>query len=287
VPTSIQHLGVFFRKMQLVATLVLGFLLHTVSSLTVALAAAKVWLHNHQAPPSQDELAELKTENPEAYAIVKSLLVKHSLGLLNPKHPSASFSGPAATDDSAPATEATEVTASAAPAQHDWLNWKPQNNAANDDAMVKSVLGEVATLKAQPQNDVPSDATKNSDTSLEWKDPQQPAVQQVQQVAQLEAQPVAQTAVAGPVAPSATQQQDHLTTLKWDDEAPPRDLRPSLRATQLAPASISTDAAPKQEPRIDAAPKQESHTNALLSWLGGNSESYRISKVPVQQEQER
>merc|ERR550532_3322182 len=141
----------------------------------------KLWLHNHQAPPSQDELAELKTENPEAYAIVKSLLVKRSLGLLNPKHPSASFRGQPASDDSTPAAEATEVTADAAPAQHDWLNWKPQDNAANDDAMVKSVLGEVATLKAQPQNDVSSDATKKSDASLEWKEPQQPAVQQVAQ----------------------------------------------------------------------------------------------------------
>jgi len=137
-----------FRKMQLVATLMLGVLMHTVSSLTVDLVAAKVWLLNRQAPPSQDELAELKSQNPEAYAIVKSLLLKRSLGLLNSKQPSASFQGSAASDESTPAAEATETTAVAAPAQHDWLNWKPQDNAANDDAMVKSVLGEVAHLQA-------------------------------------------------------------------------------------------------------------------------------------------
>jgi len=267
--------------MQLVAALVLGFLLHAVPSLTVALSEGKVWLHNHQAPPSEDELAELKTENPEAYAIVKSLLVKRSLGLLNPKHPTASFQVPAASEDSSSATEATDTTAVAAPAKHDWLSWKPQENAANDDAMVKSVLGEVTNLKAQPQNDVPSDATKNSDTSLEWKEP--PAAQQA---AQLEAQPVAQT-VTEPVAPLATQQQNQLVSSKWDDETPPGDMQRSLRAAQLAPdvegaeaASGGTDVAPKQEPRIDATPKQV-HTNALLSWLGGSSESSKVSKAPV------
>jgi len=119
----------------------------------------------------------------------------------------------------------------------------------------------------------------------------------MQQVAQLEAKPVAQT-VAEPVVPLATQQQHQPMSSKWDDEAPPRDLRPSLRAAQLVPdaeraeaASISTDAKPKQEPRVDASPKQQPHTNALLSWLGGSSKSAKVS-APVppvnhQQQQEQ
>merc|ERR1719188_2620385 len=52
---------------------------------------ASNWLKKHQQPDA-DELAELKSENPQAYAIVKALLTKRALGLLNPRHPSASFS---------------------------------------------------------------------------------------------------------------------------------------------------------------------------------------------------
>lgn len=126
------------------------------------------------APPQQDQLAELRTENPEAYALVKALLTKRSLGLLDPRHPSASFSSkpPAAQDDaergpevfqkfatpgeslatSSVSTESHAVypEAAAAPAHHDWLNWKPQSSAMDDDAMVKNVLGAVAELKGAP-----------------------------------------------------------------------------------------------------------------------------------------
>lgn len=143
---------------------------------------ARTWLKTHAAP-SGDELAELKGVNPEAYAIVKALLTKRSLGLLDPKHPTASFANaqapPAEADASAaPAqgadafqlsdkdreqlskknggSEADDASSSvavpystigAAPAHHNWLNWKPQDSAMDDDAMVKSVLGEVASLK--------------------------------------------------------------------------------------------------------------------------------------------
>merc|ERR1711939_417652 len=57
----------------------------------LAESAARLWLSQHGAP-KPDELAELRTANPEAYALVKTLLSKRSLGLLDPKHPTASFS---------------------------------------------------------------------------------------------------------------------------------------------------------------------------------------------------
>uniref|UniRef100_A0A7S1L2L5 Uncharacterized protein n=1 Tax=Alexandrium catenella TaxID=2925 RepID=A0A7S1L2L5_ALECA len=127
-------------------------------------AAAGAWLREHPAPQG-DDLAELKTENPEAYAIVKALLTKRSLGLLNPKHPSASFAAPAepAADDAAPsgpaafqalassgssvATAAVYPEAPAAQPHRDWLHWQPKRSALDDEAMVNSVLGAVAELK--------------------------------------------------------------------------------------------------------------------------------------------
>lgn len=135
-----------------------------------ASAAAEVWLHVHRGAPQADELAELKTTNPEAYGLVKALLTKRSLGLLDPKHPSASFAAAAHSGSSA---EAEDVGSSgpavferiaeesgekpkaallypeaAQPsAHHDWLNWKPQQGALDDESMVKNVLGAVAALK--------------------------------------------------------------------------------------------------------------------------------------------
>merc|ERR1719453_585987 len=54
---------------------------------------AKMWLKTHQ--PSEDEagMQDLKSSDPNAYAIVQALLTKKSLGLLDPNHPTASMTG--------------------------------------------------------------------------------------------------------------------------------------------------------------------------------------------------
>lgn len=141
---------------------------------------ARAWLRSHAAP-SGDELAELKGVNPDAYAIVKALLTKRSLGLLDPRHPTASFANtpaPSQSDADAPkGSDAFQLSdqdkqqldkkgggegdaanlvaapyadVAAAPVHHgDWLNWKPQDSAMNDEAMVNSVLGTVANLKQE------------------------------------------------------------------------------------------------------------------------------------------
>jgi len=141
---------------------------------------AAQWLRDH--PQAQaDELAELKSENPGAYAMVKALLTKRSLGLLNPHHPTASFSAPAQPEQGAEqfgsaaysslvtkdelekvhadvrprsANLFTKSTAlypevSASHANHDWLNWKPQQSALDDETLVSNVLGAVAELKGK------------------------------------------------------------------------------------------------------------------------------------------
>jgi len=150
-------------------------------------ATARQWLRNHPAA-QEDELAELKGENPEAYAIVKALLTKRSLGLLDPKHPTASFAAPPPSSPKqipsgaaafakfeSPSTSATSQStqsvmypeAPAAPAQRDWFSWKPADSAASDDAMVQNVLGAVAELKGQgaPTKSLLSKSQSNADST--------------------------------------------------------------------------------------------------------------------------
>merc|ERR1719236_60069 len=115
---------------------------------------AREWLRTHE-DPDQAGMEELKSTNPDAYAIVQALITKKSLGLLNPKHPNA-FGGyqeaPAkgttmSTDVVDPQPE-VPVAAVATQTQHssntDFFNWKPHDD---DDAMVSNVLGAVASLK--------------------------------------------------------------------------------------------------------------------------------------------
>merc|ERR1719272_477969 len=134
---------------------------------------ATQWLlRSHTGNP--DELAELNRENPMAYALVKALLTKRSLGLLDPNHPTASFvgAGKQRPQRAAPGAEAfalapgelraAGVHASLAEsgaevvavpyaqvqpsAHHDWLNWKSES-ASDDATTVQNVLGAVAELK--------------------------------------------------------------------------------------------------------------------------------------------
>jgi hypothetical protein len=138
--------------------------------------AARLWLSQH-GNPGHDQLAELRTANPEAYAIVKTLLSKRSLGLLDPKHPTASFSkvAPVASVEQGPevfenllspeerhhhnvmsavskaATVAMPYAEVAPAAQRDWLNWKPQSS---DDVVVQAAPAELPTDDAMVQHAV-------------------------------------------------------------------------------------------------------------------------------------
>jgi hypothetical protein len=158
-----------------------------------AAAKAKYFLQRHTADaPNADELAELKNQNPEAYALVNALLTKRSLGLLDPKHPTASFTkvdekstsedqGPeafakfaspgelAAHSQQAASAAPVDVPYAAvqsAPAHRDWLNWKPQSSADNDEAMVQNVLGAVAELKGGKKAGLLAKRESNENTLL-------------------------------------------------------------------------------------------------------------------------
>merc|ERR1719321_512174 len=89
--------------------------------------------------PNSDDLTELARENPTAYALVKSLLVKNSLGLIK-RRPDAITSEDAPTDMDDATGESAEPVA---PTHHgNFFNWKP----ADDSAMVQNVLGQVSSL---------------------------------------------------------------------------------------------------------------------------------------------
>lgn len=115
-------------------------------------AAAKAWLraHTHKGKqaPDQDDLAELKTENPTAYAIVKTLLTKNSLGLIKRKDDA----GITVDEDG----EAEGSQPQSASSGQNFFHWKP----ADDSAMVKNVLGQVASLTAT-NSDVTSDVSSD------------------------------------------------------------------------------------------------------------------------------
>lgn len=234
-----------------------------------------------------------RLQNPEAYAIVKALLTKRSLGLLDPKHPTASFTktddksssedqGPEAfakfaspgeltqRSQSPPPVDVPYAEVQSAPAHRDWLNWKPQNSADNDEAMVQNVLGAVAELKGKKagllakresnDNALVADAAAMSDDS-----------------AKLSGQ-------APPVQPApAAHQNSYLKGLGMDlsgdmpkvvatSDDKPKQISQAQSSSNSYLASFSWDDSKPQEqpqakveqPEVKVDPKEAN----LLSWLG-------------------
>jgi len=136
--------------MQLGAVVVLAILAAPVASSSVSASSteARLWLGSHGGAPSGDQLAALKIANPAAYAMVTALLSKRSLGLLDPKHPSATLSAPAPEqDEQAAAPDVEEAPQAAAAPRHDWLNWRPQKASTDDESQVQNMLAAVAELR--------------------------------------------------------------------------------------------------------------------------------------------
>jgi len=279
-------------------------------------AVARAWLRIHQDPA---DLEELKRVNPDAFAIVKSLLMKRQLGLLDPKHPSHSFSKPV--DEDAAATMAPvdgpgeTFQSLSSPTDsgnmdkphHNWLNWKPQDNAATDEAMVSSVLGAVAGLKGAKSAEVPH-TVASSDTALPQSEtrPDVPP-QQNSYLKTLEGQPqkhkvhsamadsdtgAVQPAVAvaahpkpkhensylmaiGVVPDSQKSPRDYLASFSWgDDQKPAKAVAARRRALRADVASM---------PMMPSATAQAPHDSSLLTWLGGS----KISKAPMKRFQKK
>jgi len=231
--------------------------------------SARVWMLDHPGN-NQDDLTELKNENPDAYALVNALLTKRSFGLLDPKHPTASFGKAAPKDDSethltgaaeyakfattdkekaalqgntedvsepypdASASAAAVPYPSAGGASHDWMNWKPQDSGASDDAMVKNVLGAVAglTMKGKslrgpaPEDSNPFASEAASQMAAESTPPAQPVAEEVASTTQAASEnPYLQTMDMAP-APTIKEQiasmpeqgsNNALASFAWDD----------------------------------------------------------------------
>lgn len=308
--------------------LVILFALWAAPAASLAIAAerdAQLWLQKHRGAPNSDELAELKTENPSAYALVKALLTKRSLGLLNPRHPTASFSEPAAEPESvdsgpekyyklaspgelsaprAPRMSTAEVSLPYAEVQpaarRDWLSWKPQQSAMDDETMVQNVLGAVAELKGgkkagllskQHQTDE-NPLVADEDVLATHADPAPaPMKETVPAAPKSKASPymdfsmmTAPSAAAeeAPVAKSEVAPVRENSYLKGIDLSAdmPKSLRTARVAKEstapsnnyLASFSWSDDANPqpavKQVAPKPAEPKVETKDSSLFSWLG-------------------
>jgi len=261
---------------------------------TTAESQAASWLRAHsRGAPQADELAELRTENPEAYGIVKALLMKRSLGLLDPRHPTASFAAakvPAAevpgaeafqkiAHDSGETSKVSDQVYPDAPmptAHHDWLTWKPEQSALDDEAMVNNVLGSVAQVKGGSE----SKPAQSEESDLKWSSPSVNGPASIAPLSVAAAPPAAATSppsqensylkgldLGGATAASTPEQVQpsvaaagsdstaqssgsFLTGFSWDDKEPAA----KVQAAASSPATSGASAGKK--------PK-----NALLSWL--------------------
>lgn len=258
-------------------------------------ASAAAWLRAHDGAPNQDELAELKSVNPSAYAIVKALLTKRSLGLLDPKHPSASFApaqappqeeeqGASAFQKIAeesgekPHAAALYPEAPAPVAHHNWLNWRPSQSAVDDEAMVNNVLGQVAALKggAAPAQAAPAVADAA---------PADPAPAAAAPVAPVAAA-VAPVPASKPVA-TMNQENSYLkgldlggeSSVKKEESVKQVDTSKNFLASFSWGDDAARPAAPATvAPHAAAAPKKK---NALLDWLSPDSNRVQRKAAPT------
>jgi hypothetical protein len=270
--------------------------------------SARVWMLDH-SDPNSDELSELRTENPDAYALVKALLTKRSLGLLDPKHPTASFSKPAPEEEGShpvgaavyakfattdkerqalagaePAYDTSsvedEVVTPAPSGSHDWLSWKPADSAASDDAMVQNVLGSVAGLmgKKVAAPSAPSAPAQPSAGALDAdeaailsSDDAKPAAQPAPQ----QATPPTQNFLAkAPEVPQAPKQSNSYLdgldlTSDTKPDAPPAVAQPVVVDTPVAPVAA-----------VDSSVSVSGGKSALDSFSFSDSDDQTTTAAP-------
>jgi len=104
---------------------------------------AASWVRAHRAKngqPDMGDLKELQSENPEAYAIVKALLVKNSLGLIKKKDTDTDDAGSEFQDDSSSMKASSN-------SHHSFWGWKPPDDSAAVNGLLSQVAG-LSTLKS-------------------------------------------------------------------------------------------------------------------------------------------
>lgn len=124
----------------------LGFLCLTEAADEQFDAVAWIQVHSQSRDgPGMGDMQELQAENPNAYALVKALLVKNSLGLVRRSKEASLFaSDTGATDGS---MENADTAVAASPIRKSFFNWRPSDE--DDSAAVQSVLGLVSGAMQQ------------------------------------------------------------------------------------------------------------------------------------------
>lgn len=247
------------------------------------LRVADEWLRAHAGEdPDEAGLDELKSVNPDAFAIVNALLTKRSMGLLDSKHPNPSFTDQAAPLNAVPdiqsgSSVAIPVEAVALPhpqpsANKDWLNWKPSTSAADDDAMVKNVLGAVTQLRGgvtQPVSDAPTDSSQAQSA------PAEPPSVHADEAAIVEARvepqaPAAPAQVQAHVDTPSPKPQSGMISFNWGN---------TYAGTSDRTPAESVSATPAEEKK--EAPSQAS-PNPYLSGVDFNSDTPATASMSQQ-----
>mmetsp|Transcript_64066 Transcript_64066/g.172160 ORF Transcript_64066/g.172160 Transcript_64066/m.172160 type:complete len:311 (+) Transcript_64066:43-975(+) len=275
---------------------VVGLLLVTgcsaLSTSATSKAQAAAWLRSHAAP-QQDELGELKTVNPMAYAIVQALLTKRSLGLLDPRHPSPSFAAPPPQHDDGemsgveafakiaqesgekPKADLAYPDAPAAPSRQNWLSWKPTQSAADDASVVDSVAS--AEPPAAPAPEASTPPAQSAPPAQEALPAAQPATSAMNQensyLKGIDFFGAGEGAASQKKRHSLVKEDSHdyLASFSFDDDAPAKPQHSfSAHSALLPPVQqepAEGEAAEPAEPAA-AASKPAAPKNALLAWLG-------------------
>lgn len=109
----------------------------------------KSWIQMHSTTsrqPDMSELAELQNSNPEAYALVKALLVKQSLGLIRKKEPEADAGSEYADTSSSSGGGDSAPTHSS----KSFWGWKPPDDSAAVSSVLGQVAGSLSAIKSKP-----------------------------------------------------------------------------------------------------------------------------------------
>lgn len=220
----------------------------TNDGLNAMVLRAREWLKTYgEEDPDQAGMEELRTTNPDAYAIVQALITKKSLGLLNPRHPNA-FGGmlDAPGQAGAMSTKVVEdppvapmsAVSTQTDTHKDYFNWKPH---VDDDAMVSDVLGAAPPAKnagvdtaasveaVRPQPEAESVAPKATTPVEHAEEPRAPTNPYLQNVAPT----ASMSQEASSVKYGKGSGQNLLSSFSWDDNTP------AAPVAQQAAASVT------------------------------------------------
>jgi len=253
--------------------------------------AATTWLQSHQAP-SADQLGDLKSANPAAYALVNALLNKHRKSqlpddergpdvfrrMLSPKERSAVQSNVAVPYASADLAEVQ-------PAVVDQKSYDPHTAADRDETSVSRLLDAVASMggekgkkiallnhhrhaKQTVDNPLVEDGSLFG-TSVDSSDAQ--VFSHPLKAKNIVDAPQAQVQSAS----TTTDENPYLKGIGLDEDLPGAkrahkhldDTTDSLATFTFGDASPKAEPASEPEPSTTAAP-MEKKENSFLKWLG-------------------